>query len=68
MNRKRGKCRFQGFLETAQIRTLEGFSDTELISRYRFPRHGIHVLELLDLIGKDISRRDGVMQFQQLPR
>ena len=36
---------------------LEGFSDTELISRYRFPRHGI--LELLDLIEKDVSRPTG---------
>ena len=40
-----------------RINPLEGFSDTELISRYRFPRHGI--LELLDLIEKDVSRPTG---------
>ena len=39
------------------INPFEGLSDRELISPYRFPRHGI--LELLDLFEKDISRRTG---------
>ena len=39
------------------INPLEGFSDTELISRYQFPRHGI--LELLDLVEKDMRRPTG---------
>ena len=40
-----------------RINPLKGLSDTELISRYRFPRHWI--LDLLDLVEKDISRPTG---------
>ena len=43
---------------------LEGFSDTELISRYRFPRHGI--LERLDLIEKDVSRTSTTRTYDKL--